>query len=157
MHTGVYARHATTAAIELCIGLEEALMTEQQHLRRHVEDFMVKAPVFVEPWQPVAHARQLMLTHSFSFLPVFLGTWKLISEGSLARYMWSSADWKTLLAARIEHAAGSGLELQDARVVTLKHEVSALLQDAERGSPRLWLVQDDHDRLCGVLSPFELM
>ena len=26
MHTGAYARHATQAAIELCIGLEEALM-----------------------------------------------------------------------------------------------------------------------------------
>ena len=27
MHTGAYARHATDAAIELCIGLEDALMS----------------------------------------------------------------------------------------------------------------------------------
>jgi CBS domain-containing protein len=80
MHTGVYARHATNAAIELCIGLEEALMVEQQIPREVVADFMVKAPVIVEPWQPVAHARQLMLMHSFSFLPVFLGAWKLVSR-----------------------------------------------------------------------------
>ena len=54
MHTGVYARHATAAAIELCIGLEEALMKQQQQPRQRVEDFMVKAPVTVELWQPVA-------------------------------------------------------------------------------------------------------
>ena len=45
MHTGVYARHATTAAIELCIGLEEALMKEQQLGRESVADYMVKSPV----------------------------------------------------------------------------------------------------------------
>lgn len=29
MHTGAYARHATEAAIELCIGLEDALMISE--------------------------------------------------------------------------------------------------------------------------------
>jgi hypothetical protein len=156
MHTGVYARHATAAAIELCIGLEEALMKEQQLPRQAVEDFMVKAPITLEPWQPVAHARQLMLTHSFSFLPVFMGTWKLLSETGLARYMRSGADWKDLLSASIE-AASLHLQLLDAKVVGLKDEVAQLLATDAPSEERLWLVVDEHKRLCGVLSPFELM
>lgn len=158
MHTGVYARHATTAAIELCIGIEEALMKQQQQPRQRVEDFMVKSPVIVETWQPVAQARQLMLAHSFSFLPVYRDRWSLISESALARYMRSGKDWRTLLSATIEHASANGLALIDAKVVTLKHEVKELLAERdEDNAPRLWLVEDDHKRLCGVLSPFELM
>lgn len=158
MHTGVYARHATAAAIEMCIGLEEALMKQQQHPRQLVEDFMVKSPITVELWQPVAYARQLMLTHSFSFLPVFHKEWQLISESSLARYMRSSNEWKSLLSAPIEYAADHGLELINASVVSLKDNVHTLLQEkGDARSPRLWLVQDQHGRLCGVLSPFELM
>ena len=73
MHTGAYARHATGSAIELCIGLEEDLMylsrrNPQMKTRQLVEDFMVKLPVAVELWQPIAYVRQLMLTHSFSFV-----------------------------------------------------------------------------------------
>lgn len=158
MHTGVYARHATVAAIELCIGLEEALMKEQQLARSLVEDFMVKSPITVEPWQPVAHARQLMLMHSFSFLPVFIGSWRLLSEGAMARYMRSDGQWKDLLSATIEYAAMNGFDLVDATVVELKQEVRALLAaDHGNNAPRLWLVQDEHKKLCGVLSPFELM
>lgn len=154
MHTGVYARHATAAAIELCIGLEEALMKEQQAPRLSVQDFMVKTPVVLEPWQPVAHARQLMLTHSFSFLPVFIGTWKLLSETSLARYMRSDKDWAGLLSRSIEQAAPQ-LGLIDASTVHLEDEVAKLLADNKEA--RLWLVLDNQERLCGVLSPFELI
>ncbi len=158
MHTGAYARHVTAAAIELCIGLEEALMTQQQSRRKLVEDFMVKSPVTIELWQPVAHARQLMLTHSFSFLPVFQGHWKLLSENSMARYMRGGGDWKTLLSVPVEHAASHGLQLANAHVVGLQDEVETLLrEDDVVRIPALWLVQDQRGELCGVLSPFELM
>lgn len=158
MHTGVYARHATTAAIELCIGMEEALMKTQQQSRQTVRDLMVKAPVTVDNWQPIAHVRQLMLTHSFSFLPVFHDGWKLISEAALARYMRSGKDWKTLLSAPINHASGHGLVLIDAKVVKLKDEIHTLLtENSELGATWLWLVEDDNKNLCGILSPFELM
>lgn len=155
MHTGVYARHATAAAIELCIGLEEALMKEQQIPRQTVQDFMVKTPVTLEPWQPVAHARQLMLTHSFSFLPVFIGNWKLLSETGLARYMRSDKDWAALLSQSIELAAPN-LNLLDASVVRLQDDIARLLS-ADANEARLWLVVDNQERLCGVLSPFELI
>lgn len=158
MHSGVYARHATAAAIELCIGLEAALMKEQEMPRTTVKDFMVKAPVTVEAWQPVALARQLMLTHSFSFLPVQVdGKWKLISESSMARHLLRNRPvWKEVLAENIASAEVRGLELVDAPIVQLESEVEQLL--GERENPvRLWLVIDENDKLCGVLSPFELM
>lgn len=158
MHTGVYARHATAAAIELCIGLEEALMTQHQN-RKLVKDFMVKAPVTVEDWQPMSHARQLMLTYSFSFLPVLRDKrWQLISEGALARYVRGKGDWSELLSATVKQASSNGLVLIDAKVVTLEQDVGELLaEEDEDYAARLWLVEDGNKRLCGVLSPYELM
>jgi hypothetical protein len=159
MHTGVYARHATAAAIELCIGLEEALMKEQDVPRIHVEDFIVKSPVSVEPWQLVAHARQLMLTHSFSFLPVYIDDeWKLVTEVGLAKYLRSLGKWNELIALPIHIAERNGLLLPHAKVVDGKALVTKLLaeHDAADGNT-LWLVEEKKGRLAGVLSPFELM
>jgi hypothetical protein len=158
MHTGVYARHVTSTAVELCIGLEEALMKEQDIPRKTAADFMVKTPVALESWQPVAHARQLMLMHSFSFLPVLMEKWKLISEVSMAKYLNNGASNNVLLATRIEVASTQGLELIDAQVIQSSAIVSEILANVDVGdSPTLWLVVDDRNRLAGVLSPFELM
>lgn len=156
MHTGVFARHATAAAIELCIGLEEALMKEQQVRRQEVKDFMVKSPVYLEEWQPVAHARQLMLTHSFSFLPVNIGGWKLLSEDGIARYLFGKDDWAKRLSKTIKDAAQE-LQLVEATVLKPGDEVARVLANNAGNQTRLWLVADDQSRLCGVLSPFELM
>lgn len=163
MHSGVYARHATAAAIELCIGLEDAVMKET-HLQRHlVKHYMVKSPITVESWEPVAHARQLMLTYSFSYLPVWVGEWKLVSETSMARYIQSSnrgSDWAESLATSIENAQGQGLKLVKAKVVALDDEVKALLEEhsgSQDTESRLWLVVDSTSKLRGILSPFELM
>ena len=168
MHTGVYARHAAAAGIELCIGLEEALMNTKENTeetpvtRQLVKDYMVKSPIVVEAWQPVAQARQLMLTHSFSFLPVKLDRWKLVSETAMARYLSGASETnkRALLGALIKAAAGSGLNLLDAKVVGLDEDVRDLLaesSDTQAPEPRLWLVLDKDKNLCGVLSPFELM
>lgn len=94
MHTGAYARHATSAAIELCIHLEEAVMTSERTDSQEdissmkVRDYMVKEVVSLKEWHPVAYARKLMLTHSFSFLPVFVNNrWALVSELAIAQYL----------------------------------------------------------------------
>ncbi|MFZ2752831.1 MAG: hypothetical protein WAZ48_05235, partial [Lysobacteraceae bacterium] len=42
MHTGAYARHATSAAIALCIHLEKALMAVPIPKPNEVRDYMVK-------------------------------------------------------------------------------------------------------------------
>ena len=159
MHTGVYARNVTSSAVELCIGLEESLMKEEGATQMKVKDLVVKSPVSIEPWQPVAYARQLMLTHSFSFLPVFHREhWELLSELALAKYLKGPGVWRELLAATIEHAVNSGLKLTSAKVVGLDDEVASLLAEADDSVvPTLWLVEDERRALAGVLSPFELM
>jgi len=161
MHIGAYARHATEAAIELCIGLEEALMAE---VVRTVGNLMVTSPVTVAHWQVVAHARQLMLMHSFSFLPVRIGTsWWLISELGLAKFLSNIDQKKARLGLTIQEAkeAGMGMiEVLDKDVLRATMSIEDILQKAQvKNGPMLWLVVDEKhpDHLAGVLSPFELM
>lgn len=157
MHTGAYARHATTKAIELCIGLEEALMRPSITPRSTVADFMVRSPITVEAWQPVARARQLMLMYSLSYLPVQIDSWKLVSEMALARFLHKSTN-SGRLAASIQEAAQSGLELLPVTPVRDQTELDALLSSSHSSNIcSLWIVTDSDDRLCGVLSPFDLM
>lgn len=160
MHIGAYARHATEAAIELSIGLEEALMA---NFERKVKDVMVKSPMTVEPWQPVAQARQLMLMHSFSFLPVRIGrSWWLVSEIGLAKFLNGDGK-KERLAQPIQDAKAAGMQLVRLREADLLHEDTTIAEVLERAKvqkgPTLWLVVDKQHpgHLAGVLSPFELM
>lgn len=162
MHIGAYARHATEAAIELCIGLEEALMAD---VERTVGNLMVASPVILKQWQPVAHARQLMLMHSFSFLPVRIKkSWFLVSELGLAKYLGAdAATKKARLGETIESAQAAGMELLQFRNEDLLREDMLVANVLERSQvqdgPMLWLVVDDvhSEHLAGVLSPFELM
>ena len=134
-------------------------MKEEGATQMKVKDLLVKSPVSIEPWQPVAYARQLMLTHSFSFLPVLhRERWELLSELALAKYLKGPGVWRELLAATIEHAVNSGLKLTSAKVVGLDDEVASLLAEADDSVvPTLWLVEDERRALAGVMSPFELM
>lgn len=162
MHTGAYARHATQAAIELCIYLEEALMTD---VEQSVGDLMVKNVVAVEAWHPIAQARQLMLTHSFSFLPVRLeNEWWLMSELGVARYLAvSAADKRRRLGQSISEARASGLELMNVpadHLLRSEMRINQVLASNDNpGRPTLWLVVDAArpDQLAGVLTPFEVM
>lgn len=163
MHSGAYARHATQAAIELCIGLEEALMVG---VERTVRNLMVSSPVTVESWQPVAYARQLMLMHSYSFLPVRLDdSWCLVSELGLAKYLseGSRSSRQVRLCESIETACRNGMQvIEIARddLLSAQMQVDSVLAKARvQDGPMLWLVVDEHrpDHLAGVLSPFELM
>lgn len=164
MHLGAYARHATGAAIELCIGLEEALMVDVKPTVGHV---MVKSPITVEPWQPVAHARHLMLMHSFSFLPVrYQERWYLLSELALARFLSASQTIrKALLGLTIEEAIEREPRLELVlvamdRLLKAETPIEEVLHGAKvADGPTLWLVVEDshEDYLAGVLSPFELM
>ncbi|UTV53306.1 hypothetical protein [Burkholderia arboris] len=173
MHTGVYARHAATAAIELCIGLEDALMVEQQIPRNTVADYMVRSPLIVESWQPVSYARQIMLMHSFSFIPVYIDGWKLLPETAMARFVQRVKKEakerpdrpieSERMAMRIRDAfpnVDSGLV--DANVISWDCPIDNLLNEVGAPGPMLWLVTHpeagaEARSLAGVLSPFELM
>ena len=159
MHAGVFARHATSVAIELCIHLEEAVMRESDSSLNKVSDLMVREVVSVEAWHPVAHARQLMLTHSFSFLPVLLdGKWKLISEMSVAWFLQKNRQDRLAMSIQVAAEAEPYL-LCSAKEIRPDAEISELLGLPIADHGRIWLVTDTEgsDRLLGVLTPFELM
>lgn len=161
MHTGAYARHATSAAIELCIHLEEAVMVAKMSKPEEAQDRMVRQVVTVEDWHPVAYARQLMLTHSFSFLPVRREgeSWKLLSEMSVARFLQHTQRSKRM-AMPIRDAVGlDSAFLSEASQIRPKTKITNLYASSFKEGARLWLVteSDTSDRLLGVLSPFELM
>lgn len=133
-------------------------MKEQTTHRTSVADFMVKEPVILQPWQPIAYARQLMLTHSFTYLPVYIGEWYLVSEIAMVQYLHSDQNRPHLLAKSVEEAHREGLRLTPATLVNSQDKVAELLKAAQEGvSPMLWLVSDKHNGICGVLTPYELM
>ncbi|WP_367649272.1 CBS domain-containing protein [Pandoraea cepalis] len=82
--------------------------------KRNVGDVMLKSPITVEPGQPIAHARQLMLMHSFSFPPVRLNNfWHLISELGLARYLYVAVNEKGGTPGKVDRRrcrSGDGVE-----------------------------------------------
>lgn len=161
MHSGSYARHATNAAVELCVGLEEAVMQGENMLNK-ISDVMVKNPITVSSWQAVAQVRQLMLIHSFSFIPVYHDEkWKLISEISIVKFLHqagSTSNRKKRLVMSISDAVATenSLTLVNAQILSSDRMISSLFNDAGNDTHTLWLVVDD-GRLSGVLSPFELM
>lgn len=160
MHTGCYARRATAAAVDLCIGLEDSLMNSGEAMDT-VAARMVKSPVLIEPWQPVAHARQLILAHSFSYLPlIWEGQWKLLSDVALASYLISGpcrGDRRKALAQRVDDAVKQGLELCPAVLLKATDTISAVQSAKKLGHLSLIVDVENGNRLVGVLSPFELM
>lgn len=131
---------------------------------RTVGNLMVKTPISVECWQPVAHARQLMLMHSFSFLPVRLqDNWWLLSELAMAKYLNTSGNNKRIRLGRSLEEAVPELELikvSSEELLSTTDSVDRVLCGAlVKDGPALWLVveRERPEHLAGVLSPFELM
>lgn len=89
-HTGAYARNAVAKAIAVGTVLEDCLMA---HVKT-VEDIMTEGVVFAEPFMSLAKVRELMLSHSFSFVPVQWGEgFGLLSDREVAR-LWRTYDRK---------------------------------------------------------------
>ena len=89
MHQGVAARHLATHAVQLALIIEDALMANGTK----ISDVMVRNPVCAELWQPVSFIRQVMLTESFSHLPVlWKGEWWLVGDATVASYLRSGGN-----------------------------------------------------------------
>src|SRR5437899_3056677 len=88
VHDGAYARHLNGRLLDLLLLLEEAIMTNMDR----VEDLMVRNPVSAEPWHLVSHVRKMMLTNSFSWIPIFKGKagkdrWMLLQDAALMHWI----------------------------------------------------------------------
>ena len=81
VHQGAYARHLSQHVIELCLVLEDALMTLQETSMGQeatVADFMVRDVVCAHAWEPVSFVRQRML-HQFLHVPANLNRRRMAS------------------------------------------------------------------------------
>lgn len=91
IHSGVYARNITNHCIEITIFFEELLkifIAMQDY--SNVSNFMIANPVAAEDWYTVKMARNIMLTNSFTYIPIFLKEkkeWRLISETNIIEFM----------------------------------------------------------------------
>lgn len=172
LHQGAFARHLTTHATELAIILEDALMSTATT----VGDYMVRGPVTADLWQPLSFIRQVMLSHSFSYLPVqdVSGVWKLVSDRKLAEFLRPApanatsptntgaappSDRKLRLAQSLASAIGQGLTLDTAATVPTNEEINKLFAKMN-GLPVLVVETSTNgaaDRLVGIVTPFDLL
>lgn len=95
VHDGAYARHLTSRLMDLLLILEEAVMTNIDR----VEDIMVRNPVSAETWHLVSHVRKMMLTNSFTCIPIYQvtdgkGRWMLIRDSVLMLWIRAESDKK---------------------------------------------------------------
>jgi len=102
--------------------------------------------------------RRNMLTHSFSYLPMFDGVnWKLISDLNVIKCLnqESSGKRRGLLGKTIEVLVNNGdLALEDAPTASDQ----ALISDLKLKMTHLpILIVDQQDHLLGIISAFDLL
>jgi CBS domain-containing protein len=160
VHQGAYARTLTNHAVALALVLEDALMIEG----RMVAQFMVADPVVARGWQPMSFVRQQMLTHAFSYLPLFLDDpakrgWHLLPEYSVARYLRAAAkkERPTRLATSVDAAVSSGsMVLVPATTIAADTPVEDVLPKLGEW-PILVVDGDGPDALRGILTASDLL
>lgn len=156
LHQGAFARMLTDHAIQLSIVMEDAL---RQSLENPVvSDFMVRSVTVAEDWQPISFIRQMMLSSSFSFLPVRRGPkWFLISDREIASFL------RAMPAERRNRMAVTLGELGISLVETVPCSPDETLETALeilKSDPRALLVQrktEGDSILVGILTPFDLL
>lgn len=157
VHQGAHARTLTDHAVELSIILEDALMTDASK----VSQFMVRDVVDAKLWHPLSYIRQQMLTHAFSYLPIWhADAWKLIPEYAVARLL-RNAPSKVIRRRRLaalvsDSVADSSLELLDACKVCPETPIAEALQFiCER--PVLVVDGMHTDALIGLLTSSDIL
>ena len=159
LHQGAVARTLTADATELALILEDALMIDSEK----VADYMVRQPVCAYDWQPISFLRQQMLSNQFSYLPLLskregtLGTWQLITDGIMAKFLRNQAKRKDRLAMTVTEATKLDLRPIDAKWCDDETSVAEILTDVEQGKPVLVVDKKDHTILVGIITAFDLM
>src|SRR5205807_1917248 len=109
-------RNMNTRLVDLFLVLEAAILCRMDT----VEDVMVRSPVAAAPWHRVGHARKVMLSHSFSALPICVAIgekmqWKLLTDEAIVKITRGrrDVDRNARLSLSIEEAiAKADLQLE---------------------------------------------
>ena len=154
VHSGAFIRHHSLSLVSLVLLLEEAITNNSQI----ASDLMVTNPMTAELWHNLAMVRREMLTHSFSYVPLFDGTnWKLISDLNVIKCLnqESIGKRKGLLGTTLEALISNhDLALEDAPTANDQ----ALISDLKQKITHLpILIVDKQKHLLGVISAFDLL
>lgn len=161
LHQGAVARHLTTHAVELCIILEDALMTGVSCAR----DFMVTNPICAHVWEPISSVRRTMLINAFSYLPVAIGTernpdWRLVSDLAIAKYLRNAKNngqRQKLLVADLGKASNENpMILIPAETCNPDDKIVSVLSKLT-GAPILVVDKTCRQNLRGLIMPFDVL
>lgn len=152
-HEGVHARNAAHEAVEVALLLEEALSFSWVEVR--LEDVMVRRPVTADAEDTLAEIRRVMLSNSFSFIPVRIdGSWHLVAERWMADQVVGKkkSDRDAELGRKVNEFKADLPEVRprkpETRCAKLEVPLPDLILVAERSNARV---------LMGVVSPSDLL
>ncbi len=106
-----------------------------------------------------------MLANNFTYLPIWdtqkeKSKWCLVSDRAVAAYLRSARsnyERKTRLATTVENAVVSGmLGLEKVRCCYSDTSIEEVIESFDH-SPVLIVDRDSHERLVGILTPFDLL
>ena len=155
-HTGAAARSAARIATVVGIYLEDTLMAAsdaEKDVKAYIQEEVVRAYT----WQRLGECRRLMLTHSFSYLPVQIknkikNEWKMLSDADLAEYLVVKGP--DARKETVEEAIKSGLNVKDAPEVKPTYCKRKALNKMEGKAA---VVINKEKELLGIITPFDLL
>ena len=153
-HTGVAARAAVRIATAVGIYLEDTLMAVSDS-EKDIKAYIQTEVVRIYTWQRLGECRRLMLTHSFSYLPLLReGKWEILVDADLAKYL-AVTGWKGRKETVGEAVAkgGNGLNVEEAPIV----EPNDSKQDALKKMKGKAAVVIKKEALVGIVTPFDLL
>lgn len=171
LHQGAGARHLTEHAIELALLFEDSIMNDADNPLALLRDIMVRTPIIAHLWQPISFVRQIMLTNSFSSLPIFDGDrWKIIRDSQIVAFLRSkdvNIDRKSRLGMTIKEVMGNRSTLLQVPKVYFDPNAT-IIQAAEHfanhQNDTIVLVIDDEyigeqepKRLLGIVTAFDIL
>ena len=151
-HTGAAARSAARIAVVVGIYLEDTLMAARgadKDVKAYIQEQVVRA----YKWQRLGECRRLMLTYSFSYLPVKIkNEWKMLSDADLAEYLVVKGP--DARKETVEEAIKNGLNLEDAvEVKSIYCKEKALKKMKGQAA----VVINKEKELLGIITPFDLL
>ena len=160
IHGGAWVRHHTSRLVDLFLLLEEAIISKMEV----IDQIMVRTPLEAKTWHRVGHARNDMLSNSFSALPISIeigskNRWMLLWDEAIMRMIWGKnrEHRDRLLSQTIEEAMkNEKLQLKEAPICAPRDSIESIAARAQ------WpiLVIDDTsgvEHLIGIVTPFDLL
>jgi hypothetical protein len=160
IHGGAWLRHHTSRLVDLFLLLEEAIIIKMEV----IDQIMVRSPLEAKTWHLVGHARNDMLSNSFSALPISIETgsknrWMVLCDEAIMRLIWgkSREDRDRLLSQTIEDAINNEkMHLREAAVCAPRDPIQSI---AGRSQWPVLVIDNSSgaENLVGIVTPFDLL